>query len=130
MEIQDILEGEKSVIVKTDSRDYEFKKNRNDKVVISVGTPQKLISKLREKESLELVETDETKIIKRYIHDEPTPSVKNSIAEELGADTDSEFVKLIANVGYEIELKIEVEPNSIKVTHVFGKKLEEPHEIF
>lgn len=65
-----------------------------------------------------------------YINDEASRYDKRKVAEELSRSIDDELVETIANIGYEIKLRIKVEDSdTAKVTHYDGIKLEQPKEI-
>lgn len=125
-EVDDVLIGDKTVLVKTDENTYEFdrdgeqvKSNRSD-------LPMSVLESLQE-EGFE-VESDFPQEIQVYAHDEPTPYERKEVAEDLGLEEDSELASQIAHLTYEVDFTVEVHADGTwEVTHVFGHELKEPY---
>lgn len=128
MKIEDILIGDSKIRVETEDDCYEYERD-GDFVDVNIRTPEKIVEEI-EKRGFTVV-CDSPKSIKRYIHDEPTPYEYEEVAEKLGLNKQDDIVEKIANVGYEIELEIEVtEDGEAYMTHVDGIELKEKKKLY
>lgn len=128
MTIQDVLIGTHSVTVKREGRESDIEFEKVDEETI-LGLPEiyddSVVTALRE-EGFEF-ESQFPLEFNYYIHDEAEPYDCKQVSEELGLSEDSELVRRIANIGYEIEVTIRVsDQHTYEITHVFGQKLETP----
>lgn len=127
MKIQDILVGDNKVQIETEEKTYEFQKDATGTVQLPASTPQNFINELNQRDvEIEITETT----VEQYAHDEATPYRRRELAEELGVPEDSDIVKAITGVTYEIKVEIDIREDGCYITHYDGNKLESPKKIY
>lgn len=129
MEVVDTLIGTNTVIVQCDNgQSFSFNRKSEDKLEVDKSkTPDVVWKDLEDQGFVLESQTDYPITIKRYAHDEATGRDYEEIAEELNLDEDSDIVKSIAGLTYEISFTIRViDENTCEVTHIYDQKLEEP----
>lgn len=126
-EIEDVLTGDKTVLVKTKRGDsFEFDKDGDKIEANRVDIPDEVIDAV-ETRGFE-IDSNFPKTVEIYAHDDPTPHKRREIARDLGVEENSDLADTIAGLTYEIELTVNAyEDGSFEVTHVFGKELVEPY---
>lgn len=128
MEVTEILVGGSKVRVETqNSGNYEYKREGSE-VHVGINPNDEIVEAIEER-SFSVVK-EESRTIKRYIHDEASARDYREISDDLDREESDDLVRRIADVGYEVEIEIEVTSDgSAYVTHVFGIELTERKEI-
>jgi len=129
MAIKDVLVGEKTILVKREKEDIELKKHGENTINSSTDhLPEPVVNRLQS-DGFSFVSPFPMEL-DVYVHDEATRGDKRDIADQIGLDEETEIVREIANIGYEIPITVHISDESTwEVTKVFGKKLEEPYSL-
>lgn len=126
MNIQDVLIGENSVIIKQEKENVELEKIDDSTVKGDIEhLEDSVVSALKEKGF-----TFESRFpidITIYVNDSATSYDKERVAEKIGLNKGNTTVEKVANIGYEIPITVQFkDADTWEVTEVFGKPLEEP----
>lgn len=127
MEITDILVGERRVIIElADRTDIEYPTDENGRIVESKDNiPEQIQQELLRREIKIAPEFPQE--IKLYAHDERAYTAEE-IANKLQISENAPVLEDVAGIPYEIPFTVVVEDDTTwKVTHAFGRKLEEPY---
>jgi len=131
MQLNDILVGDKYVLVKTNEGDFEFETNEYGMISVGDTVSDEIKDKLVNHDDVAV--TVFPKTINFFVHDEGTTQDKSVVSDKLGLPEDHDIVEKISNIGYEIDLTINVENENGQfvayITKIMGSELAEPEKV-
>lgn len=127
MEIVDVLIGEQSVIVKQENGDnLEFDRDSDGFVTTPRNQiPDQIVDEFKTRSIPMTSEFPKQETL--YAHDERAYTT-SEVAEAFEMDENMPVFESVAGLTYEIPFTVVIEDRDTwKITHAFGKKLEEPY---